>query len=923
MSTTLIATGPTTTTEGMRMTTTVRSRRSLTRALLIGACVLAALLFAAVAARPARADFGVKPGTFRAEALDANGDPVNQAGAHPFTATTSFQFNTKSPNGFEEADGNVRDIEVTLPPGMIGNPQATPKCTGQQFQNGSCPISSQVGVTVLELRNGPFVINDKRPVYNMVPPDGVAADFAFKALGIAPVHIRAAVKTDGTFGVDQYSLVTTISKVSSLVALTGSTLTFWGVPADPAHDPDRYDPSSFSFGASTDAPRKPFMTLPSVCGVQGVTKLRVRSWQDPDTWLTYTSDPQTLTGCDRQTFRPTIDVQPDLTQAGAPSGLSVDLAIPQNENPDSLATPPLQKAVVTLPEGVSVSPSAADGLAACSQAQIALGSNADPTCPQASKIGSVEIDTPLLTEPLTGPIYLAAQNDNPFWSTLAIYLVARGPGMILKLPGKLDADPSTGQLTATFDNNPLLPFTHLKLHFKGGSRAPLALPETCGTKATTTQLTSYAGQLATPTSSFTVDSGCDGGAAPSFTAGVVTPLAAASSPFTLTARRADGGSPITSIDVNLPPGLTGRLASVPLCPEAQAAAGTCGDESLVGKVTIGAGPGSNPYTLGGKVYLTGPYDGAPLGLSIVVPAVAGPFNLGTVVVRSAVFVDRHDAHLSVKSDPLPTILQGIPLRLRFVNVTIDRAGFMLNGTSCTARQVTGAVSGQPVSTRFQIGGCADLAFSPKLSASLTGGRSNTKPGRHPGLKVTLTQRSGQANQRSVSLTLPSSLGVQPPAGVGLCTRDQLAAASCPADAQVGTAEAVTPLLKDKLAGPVYLVEGPGGQGLPGLSIFLNGQLSIQVDGTNTLTRSGLRSTFSGLPDVPLSRFTLTLNGGSKGLLSPKADLCKSSRRAQETILAHNGKRVSKSVTLSVSCKGSKSTKSRKTRKARKTHKSRK
>lgn len=407
---------------------------------------------------------------------------------------------------------------------------------------------------------------------------------------------------------------------------------------------------------------------------------------------------------------------PASSQASSPSGFTFDLSVPQNENPDGLATAHLRKAVVQLPAGIAVSPSAADGLDACAPVNIDVHSSSDPTCPDASKIGTVSIQTPLLADPLQGAIYLATPNDNPSNTLLAIYLVAKGSGVVVKLPGSIMADPVTGQLTATFDNNPQLPFSLLHLVFNGGPRAPLTNPPTCGTYTTNTELTAWSGKVVTSTSSFTINQGANGGPcaaqgfSPGFSAGTTNPAGGKVSPFTLTFSRGDGDQALKDISVSLPPGLLGYISSATLCPDAAANAGTCVDVSKIGSATTAAGPGSNPFYLPGRVYITGPYRGAPFGLSIVVPAIAGPFNLGTVVVRAAIYVDKHTAALRIASDPLPSILQGIPLQIRSVNINVDRPNFMFNPTSCNPMNISATIGsygglGAYSRNRFQVGGC--------------------------------------------------------------------------------------------------------------------------------------------------------------------------------------------------------------------------
>ncbi len=921
--------------------------QSRLRALLAGIALTAALLLCGMFAAQAQA---IEITEFEAGAFNADGTPNLQAGAHPFEARTFFKFAESDNDGvdFNSAPAeNVKDIEVTLPPGLIGNPSATPQCTDEQLFGNACPPSSQVGVTTLRLWQGTEQFPIRLPVFNMVPDPGQTADFAFQVI-IAPVHVVATLNTDG-----DYSLKTNISDISELLPLGASELSFWGVPADSSHDTargacintdtedteDTEDTDGDGFPGPGDGvpgpgdgfpgpgdgnplnddtcpaggARKPFLTLPSVCGVPGsdhpASALLVR----PGHWSTATSAPEVASGCERQRFDSNVGVFADPPVADSPTGLTVDLRIPQNDNPDGLGTPPLKKTVVQLPEGLAVSPAAADGLQGCTPAQFGLGSKADSTCSAASDIGNVSITTPLLSDPMEGDIYLAQPTASQL---LSIYLVVRGPGLVVKLPGSIDADPNTGRLTATFDNTPMVPFSRFLLQFKGGTRAPLATPASCGPKTTNANLTSWNGSMApvNTTSTFNVI-GCSGGFAPAYVAGSTNPVAGRNTGFLMRLSRPDGQQEISRLDVQLPSGLTGRLASVPLCGDAQAAAGSCGPDSQVGTTRVSAGSGASPFNLGGRVYLTGPYAGAPLGLSIVVPAIAGPFDLGTVVVRAAVHVDRTTTRLRVISDPLPSIIKGIPLRIKTVEVNLDRDGFMLNGTSCAPSSVTARITStaggtSDVSSRYQVADCARLGFNPKMTTTLTG-KSQVRPGRHPGLNVRLQVGRNQANPRKVALTLPNSLALDAQNLPDPCTQAQLAALSCPASSQVGTTSAATPLLSERLRGGVYLVARP--RGLPALAAVLRGQLTVVLQGETAITRKGVRNTFANIPDVPISDFRLNLESGSDGILTPvRRSLCARKHRATLAMQGHNGKAKNTTVALKTPCgKASRSKRSKK------------
>jgi hypothetical protein len=587
-----------------------------------------------------------------------------------------------------------------------------------------------------------------------------------------------------------------------------------------------------------------------------------------------------------------------------PAGVGVDLTFPQNENPDGLATPDLRDAVVTLPAGLVVSPSAADGLQACSEEDIALQSSAPAKCPPASQIGTVEIQTPLLAKPLEGSLFLAAQDANPFHSLLAVYLVVEGAGVVVKLAGETHADPATGQLTASFRQNPQVPVSDIKLHFNGGSRAPLANPRACGTATGTAQLSPWSGgPPAVLSSGYEVNAGCPTGAfAPSFEALMTNPQAGAFSPFSVTFSRSDADGILGGVSVKTPPGLLGVLKSAVQCPEPQAALGQCGPGSLLGHTTVGAGPGPTPFYLGGSVYLTGPYNGAPFGLSIVVPAIAGPFNLGNVVVRAAISVDPNTSQLTITSDPLPTIIDGIPLQVRTVNVIVDRPGFTFNPTTCNPLAVEGTLGSaegatEPVSTRFQLVNCQTLPFKVKFSVAT---QAKTSRANGASLQVKLAYTPGGANIHSVAVTLPKQL----PARLSTIQQACLAAtfqknpASCPVGSLIGTGTASTPILANPLTGPAYLVSY-GGAAFPDIVVVLEGEgIRLDLTGNININKQGVTSsTFANVPDAPISSFSLLLPEGPHSGLSAIANLCGAPLHMPTTITAQNGAQIKENIAI--------------------------
>jgi len=881
--------------------------------------------------------FGIS--SFDLSANNQDGSVDTEAGSHPYALTTSFSFNeTIDAGGTTVPDGQLKDAEVDLPPGLIGDPTGIPQCSEGDLVNTQtsetlCPGASQVGVITVTEPFGRFPF----PVYNLVPPTGMPAQLGFADSGV-PVHIDFSVRTGGDYGVS-----TSLRGIPQTFQIIGQSLTLWGVPADPSHDAQRVCPGDVS-PCSAASPEAPFLTLPTSCTGPLTTTIAADSWQAPGDYKSASSTttdsngtPVGLDGCNNLDFSPTLTVQPDTTLADAPAGVDVILQVPQNENPNGLAEADLKNATVTLPAGVSLNPSSANGLAACTPTQIGLDNASQPSCPNASQIGSVQITTPLLPDTMTGNVYVAQQTNNPFGSLLAIYVTAQADGVLIKLVGDVHANPVTGQLTTTFSNNPQLPFSDFKLGFYGGPLAALATPDQCGTYATTSDLTPWSspgsGPDTTPSGSFTIDSGCVSGFSPSFTAGTQNPQAGAYSPFVLSFSRSDTDQDLSGLSVTLPPGMLAKLAGVAECSDAQLAAAaassgaaeqagpSCPAASQVGTVTTGAGPGSDSFFLPGRAYLTGPYKGAPYGLAVIVPALAGPYDLGTVVVRQALYVDPTTAQVTDVSDPFPTILDGIPLRIRRIDVDLNRPDFTINPTSCDPMSVTGALTSTtglaaPVSSRFQVGGCQALGFSPKLKMALTG-KGKTKSGDHPSLVSTLTQRLGQANIHSVKVTLPLSMALDPNNSQHVCNYDVAlsvhgGAVGCPPSTIVGTATADTPLLSQPLMGDVYLVQGirfnkqsERIRTLPSLLIPLRGQIALDLRANTSVNgRSALVTTFSTIPDAPISKFTLTITGGTKGLLvitGRGRNICKSTQVGDATFGAQSGNTRNRSITVKTPC----------------------
>jgi hypothetical protein len=819
---------------------------------------------------------------------------------------------------------------------LISDPQAVPQCTDAQFP--SCPAGSQLGVVRLELYTGGMDQYFGASVYNMVPPTGKVSDFAFNVTLPPLLNIRTDI-VGGIRSTSDDGLYFTIAVPASAVPaeIVRSTLIFWGDPGDSAHIPDvgwSCNPLSLTncmppTSGTTALSGTPFLSLPSGCVPAGQVSTLTLSDASNDQAQASSKTPVPATGCNNVPFKPSLSVTQDTTQLDTPTGLHVDLKVDRSGdgNPSGLAASTLADAVVTLPQGMTLNPSSANGLTACPPGQFGHGSDAAPTCPASSAVGTVEIDTPLLPvdSPLIGTIYLGCDGSGatpcPAQNGLAyLYVYATAPtaGVTQKLVGVVTADPTTGQLTTMFANQPQVPFSDFKLSFKGGPTAPLANPLACGSSNVTSSLTPYSGNAAaSPTAAITVDADGKGGAcasptpfAPQIAQAAATSQAGAfDSSQVITITRADGQQYLRSISVQLPPGLLGIIGSVPECTGAAAGRGGCAAASAIGNVIVLAGAGPQPVWETGTVYLTGPYNGAPFGLSIVVPGVAGPFNLGTVVVRAALSIDRNDAHATVMSDPLPQILGGIPLRYQAVAITINRSHFLFNPTSCaplavasTLGSATGTVA-SPTSP-FQATGCNSLAFTPGLHVSLQGA-TQTNTGGHPTLDVTVSQPSGQANLSSASVTLPSSLAVDLAAAQGrICSTADSQADTCPANTIVGSATINTPLLAQPLTGPVYFVQGGGASPLPSLMVALRGQVAIDLRSETAINSSGrLVTTFPAIPDAPVSSFELTLAGGSQGILvvSGSRGLCTKAQTVDANFGGQNGKSEVVSVNAAAPC----------------------
>jgi hypothetical protein len=851
-----------------------------------------------------------------------------EAGSHSdvrvaFKLDTVERSLTGYPDPFLYPREAMRDVSVDLPPGLLADPTSTPTCRDEDISGASfepCDPESQVGVIRYRRQEGYAydgfngILLQTYPIFNMERNPGEPARLAFNVGNLTVIQMNVRTREESDQGVS-----VELSRLPSTFSILDADVELWGAPGDPSHDEVR-GACLDTFGAGPTGERcpsarpvRPFMVSSTRCDAAETARLRVTTFQGGDTVNEARSNPVQVAGCDGLPFAPSLAASPASAVAGQPSGYRVDLNVPQTTEPTERATAHVRDVAVTMPDGVAISPSAANGLGACTDEQGAFGTRNAPTCPDSAKIGTTRIDSPVVDAPLEGSVFLGNQlsGDPESGQMYRLFLVAEGSGVRVKLKGSIRADRTTGQLTASFANNPQLPFDALSLTFDGGPRAPLVNPPTCGRKTTKATITSWAGQSVSSESSFDITEGCPTGQfSPSFRAGTVSPLAGAFSPFTTTIGRSDADQEFKQIGLDLPSGLLGALGKVPVCAEAQAAAGTCGVESRLGSTTVLAGSGSQPFSLPGTVSLGGPYKGAPFSLSIAVPAKAGPLDLGMVVVRSPLIVDANNAKVSAPADPLPTIVGGVPLKLRQVTITLDRPGFMWNATNCTPTVVgvtivgTGGAIARPTN-RYQADGCANLKLAPSLKIAYTG-KANLKKGKNTGLTADLGQTFGQTGLKQVKVTLPTISSLQPKNAEALCTPAQAAARACPDGSIVGRASALTPALHERLSGPVYFLEGTRKTAsgkvvptLPKLWLKLRGDgVDLDLRADTAVSGKRLVTTFTSIPDAPIANFKLEIFGGKNGILAAVEDPCTASRRTDVTFDGQNGKRLTRALNIS-------------------------
>jgi hypothetical protein len=916
---------------------------------------------------PEATPFGIEQ--FSAVAEDEGGATSSQAGAHPFQLTTTIQLNsgpmTSRGEGVEQP-AQPRNLRFSLPAGLVGNATAAPECKLEDFfainENlvNTCPDEAAIGVSSVTITGLLGFVRVAVPIFNLPPAEGEPARFGFTVAG-DPILIDTKVDPD-----NRYRIIASVNNTSQLVQVLSSTVTLWGAPGDPRHDSSRGWACVYRLIDSGTCERPAnlgedaFLRQPVSCATPLDFDAEAEPWNVPIGSVidrkTFVGG--TLSGCNRVPFSPTIAASPTSKLAGSPSGFDFRLDMPNSGllNKDAIAEGQAKKVEVTLPEGMTVNPAQGEGLVGCSPAEYARESAASlpgAGCPEASKIGEVQVSTPLLEEEAHGALYVASPHDNPFDSLLALYVVAKIPerGILIKQAGKVEPNPVTGQLVTTFDDLPQIPFASFKLHFREGARAPLVMPSTCGTFETVARFTPWSAadpnnptpsEVVTRTSSFTVDQGADGGACPTgrpafdpdLVAGTVNNAARSYSPFNARLTRKDGEQEFTRFSLKLPPGVIGKLAGIPFCSDAAIAGARArtgangGQEELdhpscpmaaqLGRTLVGAGVGSSLAYVPGRIYLAGRYQGSKLSIVAITTAKVGPFDLGTVVIRQALRIDPETARVTAdgsSADPIPHILQGIVVHARDIRVFVDRPDFVLNPTSCERMVTASTVLGAGVdfgsstddqvatpSSPFQAADCANLGFKPKLALSL---RGKTRRGGTPRLKAVLTARKGDANIGKAQVTLPHSEFLEQAHIRTVCTRVQFAAgagngAQCPKGSVYGRAKAVSPLLDEPLVGSVYLRSS--NHPLPDLVAALHSsKVDIDLVGRIDSVGGGIRNTFEAVPDAPVTKFVLEMQGGSKGLLVNSTNICRGKHRARAAFTGQNGKRREFNPLLKVPC----------------------
>jgi hypothetical protein len=857
---------------------------------------------------------------------------TSEAGGHPDLRT---KFKLTGAGDPEIA----RDVTFELPQGMYGNPSVLTQCSSVDFALTQCPPAAQAGLIVIRAsyEGNPEYLLGTAPIYSVEPGGGEAARFAFTAPTlnipiVIPVNVLSA---------QGYRLRFTVSGITQLAPLAAADLTFWGFPAAESHFTERFAKGSpgeppgcpgeestfckFKW-ASAGKPELPFTGNPSVCGEELPTTLRVETYQSPGAAVESKDSYEPITNCVRQTFKPVAQAKLTTTEADTASGIDLIVKAPQ---PQSKAASPSQVRTVSLglPEGLTINPDAADGQSACSDADAGIGTEAPAHCPDNAKIGTITISSAALPNDLKGAIYFGEPKPG---SQYRLLIIAEGYGIRTKFLGDLLPDPKTGQINAVFKDLPQLPFDEYGIHLFASDRGVLATPTHCGIHITETDLFPWNNLLPDQKSQFGVpiDSGSGGVLCPGekrpfnprLEAGTSNSQAGGFSNFFLKLDRDDGDQFLGDLNFTMPPGLTGSLRGLTYCPESAIVAASekvgrveqmspsCPLSSKLGTTNVAAGPGSHPFHAVGDIYLAGPFKGAPLSLVAITPALAGPYDYGVVVVRVAIAVDPLDAHVIATSDTVPSIIGGVPIRMRSIQVNLDKPNFMINPTNCAPMSVGSQGIGDQgaltsFSSYFQAINCDNLPFEPIFSVRESGGRKSTLRGKNPALRFDLRTRPGDANIKTLAVTLPPAYAIDQRHLANICSERELTATNCAGRAAIGTATTDTPLLDQPLSGPVYAVSGGGG--LPRLAFVLNGQVSLRPRAESKSIAGALKTTVPVVPDAPIGHFVFNLSGGKQGYLQNTRNTCAKPVKVKVDYTAQSEKTFSKSVKVHIPCPGAK------------------
>jgi len=854
-----------------------------------------------------------------------------QAGGHP-DMTTFFTLN--SPGSPESA----KNVSFDAPEGIFGNPNATTQCLPVSFALDSCPTNSQVGIITVRANyeGNPYFVLGTVPIYNIEPQPDTTAMFAFKAPILEiPITIPVSVRTGSDYG-----LRFTVTEISQIAPLGNIKMVLWGFPALDEHDFFRFPKGTpgnppgcpgeataeCAFPQASSDPVRPLISNPTVCtGQPLVSRLTVQTYQDPShTTSAQTTYPAT-TGCEKVTFAPVLQAGPTTTETDSPSGLNLTL---RSQQFLTFAASPSQikSATVTMPEGFTINPDAADGQGACTDQEAQFGKDGPSACPDNSKIGSFDIGSPSLDGPLTGALYIGQPlPDNQY----RVFMIADGFGIHAKLSASFYPDPKTGQLTMIVDDLPQVPFEEFNLHLFASDRGLMATPTACRVYTVKARFFPWDAELPDQESSqiFGLTSGPNGTGCPAqvrpfnprLVAGTSTPVAGAYSDFHLKLDRDDGDQFLGDLNFTMPPGFTGNLRGISYCPESaiaaaaaasgrgERAAPSCPASINIGTTNVAAGPGGHPFNAAGRIYLAGPLKGAPLSLVAITPALAGPYDYGNVVVRVALHIDSLDAHVKAVSQTMPAIIGGIPIRMRSIQVNLDRPQFTINPTNCSPFSIASQGIGDQgtvsdFSSYFNAVNCSTLGFKPRMKVTQLGGRKSTARSRNPSLRFDLYSRPGDANLKSVAVTLSKAFAIDQRHLGNLCSETELVETKCAGRQAIGTASAATPLLDKPLSGTVYAVSGSGG--LPKLAFILDGQVSLVPRAQSSSTRSGaLKTVVPVIPDAPVGHFQVTLYGGKRGYLVNTRSLCAAPAVSKIEYIGQNGKKRTQKVRAKTACKG--------------------